>query len=81
MNQKPFITIGSTTINTMSLVSVIFSDEENSVEINLERSEHKFKFADDKEFQRIKTYIRMMSTQFESAEEIPAEDRKKTILG
>lgn len=81
MNQKTFITIGNRTINLTNLVSINFLDEEKAVEVVLEKSEHKFRFDDEKEFQRLKVYIRLFSSQFESGHEVSSEQTKKTILG
>lgn len=81
MNHKTFIKLGNKTYNIASLVSMDFSEEEKTVLIVLEKSEHKIKFGNEKEFERLKAYMRIISNEFESAEEIPADDRKKTILG
>ena len=80
MNQKTFIKLGSRTFNVASMVSIDFSEEDKTVFIVLEKSEHKIRFSDEKEFERLKTYMRMISNQFESAEEIPSGEGKKTIL-
>lgn len=81
MNQKTFIKLGNKIYNIDSLISIDFSEEEKSVLIALEKSEHKIKFGNEKEFERFKTYMRMISNEFESAEEITVDNRKKTVLG
>ena len=80
MDHKTFIKLGSKTLNIASMVSIDFSEDDKTVFIVFEKSEHKFKFTDEKEFERLKTYMRMISNQFESAEEIPSGEGKKTIL-
>jgi len=79
MNQKAFIKIEDKILNLVSLECMEFSELEKTVFIKLEQSEHKFKFEDEKEFERLRTYMRILSSQFESAKEIPV-DKKNNLL-
>lgn len=66
MNQKTFIKIGQKIFNLMSIDMIEISEADFAVNIETGHKTHKYKFADEKEFNRFKEFVRLFSTEFKT---------------
>jgi hypothetical protein len=64
MNYKPFIKLGNKSFNLQMISYINLNDDDLTVTIEINFDIKKFKFNNEENYNRFKSYIRLFSTDF-----------------
>lgn len=77
MNQKSYIKLGNKVFNLLAIHYIEFDEKNRTVTIKVDTVENKYKFDDDKEFERFQKYSNLFSTEFFEASPVENNDSSK----
>jgi len=82
MNNKQFIKLGNKSFNIQMISYLNLNDDDLSVSMEINFESTKFKFKNEEQYNRFKSYIRLFSTEFEIDVEIVENDlqNNKSLL-
>ena len=78
MNQKTFITLGNKSFNIHMISYMDLNDEELTVTIELNFETKKFKFKNEENYNRFKSYVKLFSTEFNTDVELIEQNNNTT---